>query len=107
MRPQHSAVNIKRQQPKSSFSRVCSILSKTREHSSCVVGAWSRPSIREVVSAARAKCSAQQKLKLNNLLGPFHLFSRMLHREWESLGVQKCSCKENAAFTVFSTPDFH
>lgn len=48
-----------------------------------------------MISPAGIKFSAQQKLRLSNLTGPFHLFSRMLHKEQESLGVQKCSCKEN------------
>lgn len=85
--PQHSAMNLKTQQPKSSLPRACGNLSKTRESLSCVMDTWSMPSNREVVSATRAKCSAQLKPSLNNLLGPFHLFFRMLHREQESLGV--------------------
>ena len=104
--PQHSAANIKTQQRKSSLPRACGILSKTRESPSCAMGTWSMPS-NKVMSPARPKHSAQQKRRLDNLLGPFHLFSRMLHRERESLGIRKCSCKENTTFAVFPTPAFH
>lgn len=92
--PQHSAANIKTQQPKSSLPRMCGILSKTRESPSCVMGTWSMPSNREVISPAKAKCSAEQKPRLNNLLGPFHLFSRVLHREQESLGYRSALAKK-------------
>lgn len=50
-----------------------------------------------MIRPAGIKFLAQQKPRLSNLTGPF---PRMLHKELESLGVQKRSCKENTTCCV-------